>query len=1655
MTKTLVTTKAPAVSKAAANVQRKTATPPSSQASESATSVQTKIKVGTKGDKYEREADSVAEQVVNKSTEAKPEMQGIFPGIPVVERVNKSEAPAQEEDQKEQEKGDQEVQAKEQMSGNSEDESAQANQEDHVQSSEEVQEKEENEEVQAQEEDSVQEQEEHTQEQSGEEVQESEEVQEKQKDKRKQKLKKKHPKRSKSLSPELEAMLRGSLHEGEPMKDDIKGEMESGFGMDFSTVRIHTDRRSWQMNKLLLAQAFAFRNHIFFGQGKYNPDTREGKLLLAHELTHVVQQGFGIAKDEHMQQADEEVQEEEDDKESDNSEQDSEEPSEEKDGADEGETSEGENSEGEAENKADETSPQDDAALPTEKVDIPDDETPDAPESEVKDTSPPEQIKGLDESGGGEGVKSEPPPPPKAMELSGSTDKAMETFASASPTQIASTYPSLDKTISEKLKTEQKQTNDATPVLTAKLDGVASPQIIATPELKVVSNANIKEGATGRNAIAQVNKDAPANNKSAPVAQPKIPDTGSDEGGFFSWVRNNWGKLLSQVNTKGDDINTSAGPRIVSDVSGDANPERLGKQQESAGNLITEQQGNMSEYLTNHPGQKNIQAQKVDDPNKVQVKQEVSVQLKTEEQDNMAHFAKRPMEDSIRKKADEKLGAVLEKSMGEQKKKVQEEAKEKESEKDKTIKEAEAKTRDSNEKSGGEQSAWMKKMKASIAEEQNKGLKETNEKVANQQSELSQKKKETGEKVAAQIKDDNKKTSDKLDNAEKNAEKEKQAGEKEAAQEKQKLDSDSKKETWLEKTGKFVKDAFSKLTSAINFIFQKVRDGIKLLIDTARKAALEIIEAGRKIITGAIDAFGTVAKGLVNTFVGTFSPELAKKVNEKIDTGIQKTKEYTNKGADLLKKGVNEIADGLSKALDKILEKFQKAITAAVQIYGAILRGDFKEAAKIAFFAACDIAGIDSAMIIKFFDKVGDDLEIIYKDPAKFFMNVANGVKGGFKLFWNNIKQHLIKGLIAWLTGTMSKEKLTLPQSFDAKGVFHLSAQILAITYTDLREKLVKKLGKNGEKTVSRMEKVAGIVYDLVTKGPIVLWEKIKSSLSNIKEIVMNGIRDFIIITVIKEGIIWLISLLNPASALAKVAKLLFDFAVFLFENYERIIDFVKTVFETLGKLARGSVNAVSVLIEKILAKILPLLIGVLAVVANLGALGAKVRGIIAKIKDRIDPAINKVLDWIAGKIKKVQKAIAKVKAKVKKKAKQIKKKVLDWWKNLKKKFTNKDGESHTLFFKKVGKKLNLYIASDPKPVTNYLEECRKNAENIFDPKEKKVQLDLIKKAKAVFKNSNTFSFEVKGKSGSKDKKALEKKLAKISAAFIMLGGFNNDINTEELFPKKPDFKPGPESNSIKKERVGVNLLHKEQFNTGEAKGEPSGNFDSAKDDKTLGWKKIREMGLTATSSKNRNGKDRWVRLHRVPERLGGVAKPFNFMAGPSFINKVAEQFEHRAEKLLKEETTLKINNKKIKITVPIWYQTVVKYNNKYTVADSISIEAGIYAYMLNNEKKHSWKKIPNPKFKFNAEIYPNPFDGKSKNKIYVNYIGATIFGNYLGLSKTDIEKIPDEFRSTRFHDFEGLKNVFIESKGKKIRGIENKLRNIQRRIKYNSPNEN
>ena len=98
------------------------------------------------------------------------------------------------------------------------------------------------------------------------------------------------------LAADVESQLQALQGGGEQLPPQVREFFEPRFGQDFSNVRVHTSDAAAESATSVNALAYTIRNHIVFAAGQYSPHITAGRRLIAHELTHVVQQGTADAE---------------------------------------------------------------------------------------------------------------------------------------------------------------------------------------------------------------------------------------------------------------------------------------------------------------------------------------------------------------------------------------------------------------------------------------------------------------------------------------------------------------------------------------------------------------------------------------------------------------------------------------------------------------------------------------------------------------------------------------------------------------------------------------------------------------------------------------------------------------------------------------------------------------------------------------------------------------------------------------------------------------------------------------------------------------------------------------------------------------------------------------------------------------------------------------------------------------------------------------------------------------------------------------------------------------------------------------------------------------------------------------------------------------
>src|SRR5262249_37810767 len=128
------------------------------------------------------------------------------------------------------------------------------------------------------------------------------------------------------------------------------------------------------------------------------------------------------------------------------------------------------------------------------------------------------------------------------------------------------------------------------------------------------------------------------------------------------------------------------------------------------------------------------------------------------------------------------------------------------------------------------------------------------------------------------------------------------------------------------------------------------------------------------------------------------------------------------------------------------------------------------------------------------------------------------------------------EALINWLTGSL--EGVYLPKSFEFAEIAKFVLSVVGLTWTNIRAKLVKAIG---ETAVKALETAFDIVVTLVKEGPAAAWEQIKKELSNLKDMAMDAIVDYVVTTVVQKAVAKILSLLVPGGAFIQAIITIWD----------------------------------------------------------------------------------------------------------------------------------------------------------------------------------------------------------------------------------------------------------------------------------------------------------------------------------------------------------------------------------------------------------------------------------------------------------------------------------------------------------------------------------
>ncbi|WP_261569927.1 phage tail protein [Frankia gtarii] len=284
------------------------------------------------------------------------------------------------------------------------------------------------------------------------------------------------------------------------------------------------------------------------------------------------------------------------------------------------------------------------------------------------------------------------------------------------------------------------------------------------------------------------------------------------------------------------------------------------------------------------------------------------------------------------------------------------------------------------------------------------------------------------------------------------------------------------------------------------------------------------------------------------------------------------------------------------------------------------------KAMEFVFEGGLALAGGAGEQVMAIIRRGGDVLGTIVNDPVRFAGNLVTAVRTGLGQFAANIGTHLQSGLIGWLTGAL-RAAVRLPARLDLGGIASVVLDLLGLSWPALRTRLVRLLG---DRVVRAMETAVDWVQRIVTGGLGAVVDKILESATGLLDTVLGGIRDWVARSVVGAAVTKLISMFNPAGAIIQAVIAAYNTVQFFLERAQQLAAFASSVFDSIAKIATGSVGDAANAVEQALARSVPVVLGFLARLLGLGDIAAPVRDVVGRARGIVDAALDRVADWLA-----------------------------------------------------------------------------------------------------------------------------------------------------------------------------------------------------------------------------------------------------------------------------------------------------------------------------------------------------------------------------------------------------------------------------------------
>ncbi|MDJ0592861.1 MAG: DUF4157 domain-containing protein [Pleurocapsa sp. MO_226.B13] len=327
-----------------------------------------------------------------------------------------------------------------------------------------------------------------------------------------------------------------------------------------------------------------------------------------------------------------------------------------------------------------------------------------------------------------------------------------------------------------------------------------------------------------------------------------------------------------------------------------------------------------------------------------------------------------------------------------------------------------------------------------------------------------------------------------------------------------------------------------------------------------------------------------------------------------------------------------DLADRAAQSVQEVRQQIHELRQAAGGLIGrvaAAVNSFLEDPAKFIIEGLLELLGIAPSAFWAVVNRIGQVINDIADDPLGFAENLLAAIGQGFSQFFDKIGDYLLDGLLEWLFSGLGAVGVEIPSDFSLSSIITFFLQLMGITWERIRGLLARHIG---EENVALIEQAYELIANLIAMGPQGIFEMIKDQLNpqNILDMVLQAAIDFLIETLIRQVSIRVLGLFNPVGAIVQAIEAIYRVLKWIFENAARLFSFVETIVNGIADIIAGNVSGMANAVEQALARLLAPVIDFFAGFAGLGNLPDRIADTIRGFQGWVEGILERVIAWLA-----------------------------------------------------------------------------------------------------------------------------------------------------------------------------------------------------------------------------------------------------------------------------------------------------------------------------------------------------------------------------------------------------------------------------------------